>query len=75
MPTGRRHDAHDVDIMTQVFVHLSGWVSHTRSNDLHLSDARSSTNYWTFSSVVNKPARSTPLECWASGRDTPYIMS
>jgi len=43
----------------QVFVHLSRWGSHTKSNDLHLSDARSSTIYWTFSSVVIKHALST----------------
>ena len=32
---------------------------------IHLSDARSSTSYWTFSSVVIKHALSTPLQCWA----------
>jgi len=52
----------------QVFFHFSRWVSHTKSIDLHLSDARSSANYWTFSSVEIKHALRSPLEAQSTRR-------
>jgi len=66
---GRRHDAHNVDIapMSCKYSSISqdGCPTRNPMTYTYLSDARSSTNYWSFSSVVIKQALSTPLECWA----------